>query len=261
MFAHRGGSGLAPENTLVAFDRGVAAGADGIELDVHLARDRRVVVHHDRMLDRTTDLDGPIADRTSDELRRADAAWRFGPAAGYPFRGQGIGVPTLDEVLARHRDVRTIVELKVNSLALADAAVDAVRRADAIDRVCFGSFARRVLRAVRAAEPSIATSAARGEVRCALYRSRLRLPLGRVKYQGYQVPETSGPTRVVSPRFIDRAHAAGLGVQVWTVDEEADARRLLDWGVDALITDRPDIIVPVVRAANRDRRAPARKGP
>jgi glycerophosphoryl diester phosphodiesterase len=70
-----------------------------------------------------------------------------------------------------------------------------------------------------------------------------------VAYAGYQVPEHAGRTRVVSPRFVRAAHRLGLGVQVWTVDEEHDARRLLDWGVDALITDRPDVIVPIVRAA------------
>jgi glycerophosphoryl diester phosphodiesterase len=227
VFAHRGGSALAPENTMEAFDNGLALGADGLELDVHLSRDGTVVVHHDRVLDRTTTLRGPIADRTADELRRA-------------------AVPALADVLARHRDTRVIVELKVNSEALARAAVDVVRRADAVDRVCFGSFGWRVLRAVRAIEPSVATSAAREEVRFALYRSWCRWPVTRVAYSGYQVPELAGRTRVVSPRFVKDAHAAGLGVQVWTVDTEEATRRLIDWGVDALITDRPDVVVPLV---------------
>jgi glycerophosphoryl diester phosphodiesterase len=105
----------------------------------------------------------------------------------------------------------------------------------------------RVLRAARALEPRIATSAAREEVRWALYRSWVWWPVKRVGYAGYQVPERAGTTRVVSPRFVEYAHRAGLAVQVWTVDEELDAERLLAWGVDALITDRPDIMVPVVR--------------
>jgi glycerophosphoryl diester phosphodiesterase len=231
VFAHRGGSALAPENTMAAFDKGLALGADGLELDVHLSRDGAVVVHHDRVLDRTTTLRGAVVDRTADELRRA-------------------AVPTLADVLARHRDTRVIVELKVNSEVLARAAVDVVRRADAVDRVCFGSFGWRVLRAVRAIEPSVATSAAREEVRFALYRCWCRWPVARVAYSGYQVPELSGRTRVVSPRFVKDAHAAGLGVHVWTVDTEETARRLLDAGVDGLITDRPDIIVPLVRTAD-----------
>ena len=232
VFAHSGGSALAPENTIAAFDNGLALGADGLELDVHLSRDGVVVVHHDRSLDRTTTLRGPIVERTADELRRA-------------------GVPTLAEVLARYRDPRIIIELKMNHAALAAAAIDVIRRADAVDRVCLGSFGTRVLRAARALEPAIATSGAREEVRWALYRSWCRWPVSRVAYGGYQVPETSGSTRVVSPRFVADAHRAGLGVQVWTVDREDDARRLLSWGVDALITDRPDIIVPLAEGDAR----------
>lgn len=228
VFAHRGGSALAPENTIAAFDNGLALGADGLELDVHLSRDGRVVVHHDRTLDRTTALTGPIAARDAEVLERA-------------------GVPALDDVLARYRDARIIVELKVNSREMARAAVDLVRRADAVGRVCLGSFGMRVLRAVRALEPAMATSAAREEVRWALYRSWCRWPVARSSYSGYQIPEFAGRTRVVSPRFVEYSHRAGLGVQVWTVDAEADARRLLAWGVDALITDRPDIIVPLVK--------------
>jgi glycerophosphoryl diester phosphodiesterase len=228
VFAHRGGAALAPENTIAAFDNGLALGADGLELDVHLSRDGVVIVHHDRTLDRTTPLRGPIADRTAEELAPVD-------------------VPTLAGVLARYRDARIIIEMKMNCTALAAATIDAVRRADALERVCLGAFRMRVLRAARALEPRIATSAAREEVRWALYRSWCRWPVRAVGYAGYQVPEVAGRTRVVSPRFLDDAHRAGLGVQVWTVDTEADARRLLGWGVDALITDRPDLMVPLVR--------------
>jgi glycerophosphoryl diester phosphodiesterase len=228
VFAHRGGSALAPENTIAAFDNGIALGADGLELDVHLSRDGKVVVHHDRTLNRTTALRGPLAERTADELQ--DAA-----------------IPSLAEVLSRYRDVRVIIEMKVNRAELAAATLDVVRRAGAVERVCLGSFGWRVLRAARAIEPRVATSAAREEVRWALYRSWCRWPVSRVTYAGYQVPEISGATRVVSPQFVEGAHRAGLGVQVWTVDSEEDARRLIAWGVDALITDRPDLIVPLLR--------------
>jgi glycerophosphoryl diester phosphodiesterase len=230
VFAHRGGSALARENTMTAFDNGLALGADGIELDVHLSRDGVVVVHHDRTLDRTTPLEGFLAERTAAELA-------------------GVGVPALRDVLARHRDARVIVEMKVNHPELAAAVVDEVRRADAIERVCLGAFGLRVLRAARAIEPAIATSAAREEVRWALYRSWVRWPVRRAAYRGFQVPELAGRTRVVSPPFVAAMHRVDLAVHVWTVDDEADARRLLAWGVDAIITDRPDIMVPLVKKA------------
>jgi len=226
VFAHRGGSALAPENTIEAFDNALRLGADGIELDVRLSADGVVVVHHDRTLERTTRMTGAVASHSGTALNRA-------------------GVPGLAEVLARYPDRRVIVELKVNRVELASAAVAVTARAGALDRVCFGSFGYRVLRAVRRLAPHVATSASREEVRWALYRSWCRWPVSRVAYAGYQVPELAGRTRVVSPWFVECAHRSGLGVQVWTVDSEADARRLLAWGVDALITDRPDIIVPL----------------
>ncbi len=228
VFAHRGGSKIGPENTIIAFDRGLAAGADGLELDVHLSRDGVAVIHHDRLLDRTTRVTGPIGARTAAELAEVD-------------------VPTLREVLARYPATRIIIELKESGRRLATSVVNEVRRAGAIDRICLGSSSVTALRCARRAAPDIATSAARFEVRLALYRSWLRLSPGRVAYQAFQVPETSGPTRVVSPRFVQLAHEAGLLVQVWTGDDPDDIRRLLDWGVDGIISDRPDVAADVVR--------------
>jgi glycerophosphoryl diester phosphodiesterase len=228
VFAHRGGSKIGPENTITAFDGGLAAGADGLELDVHLSRDGVVCVHHDRLLDRTTRATGPIAERTAAELAEVD-------------------VPMLREVLARYPRTPLIIELKQAGPLLASAVVDEVRRAGASDHVCLGSFSVAALRVARAKAPDIATSAGRFEVRMALYRSWIRLSPGRVPYRAFQVPEMSGNTRVVSPRFVALAHRIGLPVQVWTVDEPADIRRLLDWGVDGIISDRPDVAFQVVR--------------
>ena len=228
VFAHRGGSRLAPENTMAAFDRGMAAGADGLELDVHLSRDGVVVVHHDRLLDRTTRATGPIRERTAAELGSFD-------------------VPALRDVLARHAGARIIIELKEPGADLARAVVEEVHRAGAVGRVCLGSFSSTVLRAARAIDPQIATSGGRMDVRLALYRSWINLTPGRAPYQAFQVPELSGRTRVVSPRFVRLAHKAGLVVQVWTVDDPEEMRRLLDWGVDGIISDRPDVAAQVVK--------------
>src|SRR5262249_24275390 len=91
VFAHRGGCDLGPENTIAAFDAGMAAGADGLELDVHLSADGHVVVHHDATLDRTTDASGPVRSKTAAELARVDAGYRFSKNGQFPFRGKGIG--------------------------------------------------------------------------------------------------------------------------------------------------------------------------
>ena len=243
VYAHRGGAKLRPENTLVAFDHGLAVGADGLEFDVRLSRDGVVVVHHDALLDRTTNGSGPVAAKTADELARLDAGCHFDG-----FRGNAGGVPRLDEVLRRYPAIPIIIELKLNEPELARGVIDAVRAADAVDRVALGSFGTRVLRAARVYEPRIRTGSSQEETRMALYRSWVRWPVRRAAYQEYQVPERSGSTRVVSERFVRYAHDAGLMVKVWTVDEEADIRRLLGWGVDGIISDRPDTAVRVAQS-------------
>ena len=252
VFAHRGGAALRPENTLAAFDHGLSFGADGLELDVHLSRDGVVVVHHDDTLERTTNARGPIAALTADELDRVDAGYRFtADSSAYPFRGRGCGVPRFRTVLERYPNVRLIVELKTPREELALKTIDAIRDAGAIDRVVLGSFYGRALDAARRYEPRIATGAAQEETRWALYRSRIRWPLGRTKYREFQVPVKAGSTVIVTPRFIAHAHRAGLPVRVWTVNDAAEMEQLLRWGADSVISDRPDIAVDVVRRFSR----------
>jgi glycerophosphoryl diester phosphodiesterase len=251
-FAHRGGAALRPENTIEAFDHGLSLGADGLEFDVHLSRDGVVVVHHDDTLERTTNGRGPVSALTADELDRVDAGHWFTPAPGapdpvYPYRGRGLGLPRLRDVLRRYRDTRFIVELKSPAAELAQKTVDDVLGADALDRVVLGSFYGRALDAVRKYEPRLPTGAAREETRWALYRSRLRWPLGRTKYREFQVPVRAGSTTIVTPRFIAHAHRAGLPVRIWTVDDADEIRELLEWGADSVISDRPDVAVDAVR--------------
>jgi glycerophosphoryl diester phosphodiesterase len=242
VFAHRGGCDLGPENTLAAFDIGLAAGADGLECDVHLSKDGVAVVCHDEMLDRTTNARGPISALTAAELARVDAGAGFVDAHGArPFAGQGIGVPALRQLLERYPDRRVIIEMKVDSPEMGRTVAAEVRAAGAAHRVCAAGFGLNSLRAARAALPQMASSGSHPEVRLALYRSWAGWPLRRPPFGGYQVPEHAGRLRVVSPRFVRHAHGAGLKVQVWTVDDEPDMRRLLDWGVDGLISNRPDL--------------------
>jgi glycerophosphoryl diester phosphodiesterase len=246
VFAHRGGAALGPENTIAAFDRGLAAGADGLELDVRLSADGIVVVCHDETLDRTTDASGLVSSRSAAWLSRVDAGYRFTDSAGrQPFRGQGVGMPTLREVLDRYPAVPIVVEMKPDSEEMGRATAATVRAAGAVERVCAAGYGSRSLAAAREALPTMATGASQTEVRLALYRSWAAWPVSRTPYGGYQVPEISGTLRVVSPRFIRHAHRAGLEVHVWTIDGVSDMERLLAWGADALISNRPDLAVAV----------------
>jgi glycerophosphoryl diester phosphodiesterase len=239
---------IGPENTLTAFEHGLAAGADGFEIDVRRSRDGELVVIHDETIDRTTGGRGPVRSMTAAELARVDAGYWFRPEEAYPLRGRGIGVPRLADVLAAFPDAVFVVELKETDADTATLAVAVIRAAHAVDRVMIGSFHRRSLALVRRLEPDMPTGAATSETRLAMWLSQLRLPLLWPKYRAFQVPEAFGPTRVVTPRFIRTAHGAGVPVQVWTVNDEQDMRRLLSWGVDALITDHPGLAARVVRS-------------
>lgn len=248
VYAHRGGAALAPENTIAAFDRGLSLGADGLELDVRMSRDAIPVVHHDAMLERTTDGRGPMSALTAGELARLDAGARFADAEGaFPFRGQGIGVPALEQVVRRYPDAPLIIEMKDDSEELAVAAVDIVRRAGALERAILSSFHARPVLEARRICPEARTGASQPEARAALYASWCGMSPRRPAYVGFQVPERAGRLRIVSRRFVRCVTRAGLSVAVWTVNEEADMRRLLDWGVTGLITDRPDLAVRVAR--------------
>jgi glycerophosphoryl diester phosphodiesterase len=246
IFAHRGGCALGPENTIAAFDLGLAAGADGLELDVQLSSDGVAVVCHDMTLDRTTGASGPVAALTAGELAGIDAGCRYVDRDGkFPFKERGVGVPRLRDVLERYPDIPLIVEMKINNAAMGRAVVQDVKAAKAEGRVCAAGYGQRAIDAVRDALPEMPTSACHPEVRLAVYRSLAHWPVRRAPYRMYQVPEHAGLIRIVSPRFIRYAHEAGMLVQVWTVDEERDMRRLLAWGVDGLISNRPDLAVRV----------------
>lgn len=246
LIAHRGGAALAPENTLLALERALRWwGADVLEIDVQPTRDGEAVVFHDATLERTTDGTGPVAERSLEEVRRLDAGFRFSPdgGGGFPFRGTGVAVPTLAEVLAALPGARLNVEIKDGRVQRRVAEV--VREAGAEHRVLIAA-GRRADRALLADYPG-AVSASEEELRAFYYHHRLRAAaLYRPEVDALQLPERHGSMQVVTPRFVRDAHAKNLAVHVWTVDEEADMRRLLGWGVDGIVTDRPDRLARVL---------------
>ncbi len=245
VFAHRGGSKIGPENTLLALTRGMAAGADGFECDVRLAADGVPVLIHDATLDRTTGASGPVHAQASTALAAVDATCRFVPPDAAWQVPAPEGLPTLSAVLARFPAARVIIELKDDDPRLADAVAEVVRAAGAVARVCAGSFHQAVLDRLRTVAPAMTTSASRREAQWTLARSWLRWPVPMTPpYRAFQVPERAGRLRVVTPAFVRRAHRERALVQVWTVDAPEDIRRLLAMGVDGVISDRPDWAVP-----------------
>ncbi len=247
LIAHRGGSALAPENTLLAFRRALAWWrADLLEIDVHPTRDGEVVVTHDDVVDRTTDGKGPVRALSLAQVRELDAGYRFTPDGGktFPFRRRGVGVSTLAEVLAElPPHARVNVEIKDG--AAQERVWEVVHAAGATQRVLIAA-GRLANRSRFGAYPG-ATSASGEEGRAffALHLCR-GTALWRPTVDAFQIPETFAGRRVLNPRFIRELHARNVAVHVWTVDEEADMRRLLSWGADGIISDRPDRLARVL---------------
>ncbi|MFJ8694639.1 glycerophosphodiester phosphodiesterase family protein [Streptomyces roseolilacinus] len=231
-FAHRGGAADGLENTAAAFRRAAGAGYRYFETDVHTTADGRLVAFHDATLDRVTDARGRIARLPWSEVRRARVAGRE-------------PLPLFEELLEEFPEARWNVDLKAES-ALAPL-VALIRRTNSWDRVCVGSFDEgRVARAHRAAGERLATSlGVRGVVglRLRSYGIPAALRAGAV---AAQVPETQGGVRVVDRRFVREAHARGLQVHVWTVNDPARMDSLLDLGVDGIMTDHLETLRTVL---------------
>ncbi len=253
-FAHRGGSGLAPENTLPAFERGLSFGADALELDIQTTREGEIVVIHDQTVDRTTNGVGPVAGYTLEELRRLDAGYRFTPDGGqtYPFRGQGIVIPTMREMFERFPTMRINLDLKESSPDRERRLWELIQEYEAYDRilVASGEMHAAIIRFRALSAGRVATSASEAEIRRFFYAVQARATRWlRPAYDALQVPEIHGRIRVVSPAFVRAAHRLGIDVHVWTVDERGAMERLLALGVDGIMSDRPDVLADVLSRA------------
>jgi glycerophosphoryl diester phosphodiesterase len=245
LIAHRGAAGDAPENTLEAFAAAVALGCRYLETDAHVTRDGVVVAFHDDRLDRVTDRTGAIGDLAIAEVEQADAGFHFTAADGaHPFRGTGVRVPRLETILTRWPHARVNIDPKADSCV--DPLIALLDRLDAWDRVCIGSFSDGRLRRVRALSRGRACTSMGPR---AVATVRLAAATGRMPRLGancIQVPLRHGPVSIVTRRFVTAAHRAGLPVHVWTIDDEPTMRRLLDLGVDGIVTNRPRVMRDVL---------------
>ena len=253
-FAHRGGSLLRPENTMVAFEHGVALGADALELDIQQTRDGELVVIHDPTLDRTTSGSGPVATFSLDEVRAFDAGYYFTSDNGatFPYRGKGITVPTLRQVFERFPDTRINIDLKESTPDREERLWALIQEFTAEDRICAGCFAHAVLvRFRRLTGRRVATSASPREVRSFVLGAVSHMTGWlRPAYDALQVPDTYGSVRIVSRTTVEAAHRLGIDIHVWTVDERSHMEALLALGVDGLMTDRPDTLADVLASDN-----------
>jgi len=248
--AHRGGAEIAPENTLEGFREGLRVGARVLELDVHSSADGHVVVIHDTAVDRTTDSTGTVREMTLAELKRLDAGYHFTRDEGrtFPYRGEGIRIPTLKEVYDEFTEVPINVEIKGERPGIEEAVWRVIEEAGAEDRTLVVSENAPTIRRFReVAGGRVATASSSAELISFYLLSRLGLSGSvRPRYQALQGPETYHGLQIVTPGFTRAAHGQGLRIDVWTIDSEADMRRLLGYGVDGIMTDRPDVLAKLL---------------
>jgi len=244
LYAHRGASAECPENTLVSFQRAMEIGVDSLELDVHLTRDRVFIVHHDDTALRMCGSPVKWSDIDLAEAQRLDAGWGFVAKDGSrPFAGKGIHVPTFESILSEFPRVHINVDLKGEDAVV--AMIELVQRLKFEDRVTIASFHTATMVSMRRHGYGGETGLSQGEV-----ASLLAMPAvlwRQLPFTGTaaQVPTKQGPVRFDRPTFIAKCHNLGLRVDFWTIDDPAEAKRLLDLGADGIITNDPAALKPL----------------
>ena len=230
-FAHRGGAGDWPENTMPAFAGAVAAGYRYVETDVHVTADGVLVAFHDESLDRVTDRTGLIR----------ELPWSEVAAARVDDREP---IPLLEDLLGSFPHVRVNIDPKHDSAV--EALAETITRTGAIDRVCIGSFSDRRIAALQERLGPRLCTAGGPKVVARLRAASLGAPMGPVPHQCVQVPVRAKGATIVDERFVRAAHRRDLQVHVWTIDDAEEMERLLDLGVDGIMTDRPSVLRDVL---------------
>ena len=254
VLSHRGSRYLWPENTLYAFQHALKLGTDILEMDIRSTKDSILVILHDPTVNRTTSGTGPVQNFTLSELKRLDAGYHWTPDDGqtFPFRNNGLTIPTLEEVFTTFPDARMNIEIKQKDPDIVDAFRRMIEKYNKTDQVLTASFHSSVVNAFRKRCPDVATSTNATEVIAFYLLHRLYLDaLYTPTASAIQIPKKMGSLQIITRSFIETAHKHNMQVHVWTVNDPEDMQRLLDLGVDGLITDYPDRLLSLL-----DRRTP-----
>ena len=231
---------------MASFSGAIEMGYRHLETDLHITADGVLVCFHDDTVDRTTEGSGPVSDYTLSDLKKLDAGYRHRGPDGHAFRGEGVTVPTLEEVVTRWPEARLVVDLKIDGLI--QALSETIDDLELHDRLIVGSFSDERINEFRSAtEGRVPTSTGPVLTRAWLIASRVGRGAGG-EASALQIPTHLRGVRVVNRRLVDTAHKYGLQVHVWTVNEVEQMERLLDMGVDGLVTDRPDLLKEVLQA-------------
>lgn len=264
ILGHRGAAAHAPENTLLSFERALALGADAIETDVQITADGIPVLMHDDVLGRVTNATGRVDTLALAVLREVDAGHAFTledrgtvhPEAPTSFRGQGLQIPTLEEAFAAFPSARFNLEIKTDVDLAVARVVALVGKFDRADRTLLTAADGDTMASIRAelarSQVPAATSASVPEVAAMAVAAAEGEP-SPPEIECLQIPATFGDAPLVTPELLAHTRAHGVQVHVWTINETDEMHRLLDLGVDGLVTDFPERAARVVaeRAAKR----------
>jgi glycerophosphoryl diester phosphodiesterase len=254
VIAHRGGAALAPENTLIAFRKAQSLGVDMLEYDVHMTKDGHLVVIHDETVDRTTNGEGSVSEMTLAQIKRLDAAYHYRDIRGnYVYRGQGVTIPTVEELFIEFPDMPHLIEIKEGDDSAEEGKMERklwelIERYQMQDRVIVSSFSDQIIANFQEqAQGRVPVATPRQEtirftVLHKLYLNRLYRP----KSDVLMIPTDSGMFNLADQRLIDGAQRLNMKAIYWTINDEQTMRVLLNMGVDGIITDRPDLLIRVM---------------
>jgi len=238
LFAHRGTSLLAPENTAAAFDFALKNQCDVLETDVRLSRDGVVIVTHDETLERTTDSNARVRDLTLTELKKLDAGCQFVDLEGNRYEGEQQRLLTLDELFEQYPSVGINIDIKDNDIEAAAAVAKVVERHRQSHWVNVGSFHAKVIQHFRMCAPDASTAATRQEVARLVFG---KTPTGTLPYKILQIPVSYWGIQLSRKRLIKKVQNVGVDVIYWTINDDKHIQRLLDRGANGVVTDRADI--------------------
>ena len=251
VIAHADTAGTSPwpGDTMLFLDNAAELGVDVLEMNANMTQDGHIVLLHDVTVDDTTDGTGLVSGMTLAEIKTLDAGydWTQDDGATFPYRGQGLTIPTLEEVFQRFPDTPMIVEIKQETPSMAQPLCDLIRQYGVEEKVLVPSFSDIAMNEFRAACPEVATAASSDEVRQFVYLSFAFLsnPIAPA-YTAMQVPIKSSGITVITPNFVANAHRRGLQIHAWTINDPDEMQMLIEMGVDAIMTDRPDILLEIL---------------
>lgn len=248
VIAHQGGERLYPSNTLYAFDEAYKLGVDMFELDIHESKDGHLVVIHDDSVDRTTDGQGYIKEMDLAEIQALDAGYYWTEDGNsYPYRGQGIKIPSLAELFERYPTMPMVIDIKQKEPEIEQQLCNLLRQYNKTEHTIIGSFHPTALQKFRSLCPETPTSMQPNEIRRMVIYSYLSLKgLFRPQARAAQVPTRSGAINIVHPGFIKLAKQRNIAVHAWTINDVQEMKDLIALGVDGIMTDRPDLLLEIL---------------